>query len=174
MTPQANVPYVIFPEQDFKVSYSGLEFPATAGETAVVGARLVGAYAKTPVKRADHEFKLLIDKTNDCQYIYEDLYSAYDAGCSIGALRCMLVLDSNEYDWASYSLVEHMPEAYPYFIERSFVFSDEAAAVTSPTTNRTQNISTLHDLQGRRVTSQPRPGMYIREGKVVVVKYRPQ
>ena len=174
MTPQANVPYVIFPEQDFKVSYSGLEFPATAGETAVVGARLVGAYAKTPVKRADHEFKLLIDKTNDCQYIYEDLYSAYDAGCSIGALRCMLVLDSDEYDWASYSLVEHMPEAYPYFIERSFVFSDEAVAVTSPTTNRTQNISTLHDLQGRRITSQPRPGMYIREGKVVVVKNRPQ
>ena len=34
--------------------------------------------------------------------------------------------------------------------------------------------STLHDLQGRRVTSQPRPGVYIREGKVVVVKYRPQ
>ena len=35
-------------------------------------------------------------------------------------------------------------------------------------------LSATYNLQGRRVTSQPWPSMYIREGKVVVVKNRPQ
>ena len=32
------------------------------------------------------------------------------------------------------------------------------------------NTHTLYDLQGRRVTNQPRRGVYIRDGKKVVVK----
>ena len=34
-----------------------------------------------------------------------------------------------------------------------------------------QNIPTFFDLQGRRFTQQPQPGIYIRDGKKVVVKY---
>jgi hypothetical protein len=48
--------------------------------------------------------------------------------------------------------------------------NNEAVAVTSPFTNTTYNASTLYDLQGRRVTNQPRRGVYIRDGWKVVVK----
>ena len=167
--PQASVPYVIIPEQDFTISCSLKDLPATrvSGATAS-GAHLFGTFVKTPYHRKENEFTILLDQTDDCQYVYEDRHSIGDAGCTIGAMRAVLILDSSQYDWAAYGVTNHNPQ-YSNFLENHMVFNEETVGIPETLTHKSTD-NAAYNLQGRRLTTPPQSGVYVRDGRKVVIK----
>ena len=151
-TPQANTPYVIFPARDFEVDLSNYEqpgapedivipWPQGRGDDSVPYISLCGSYENRKIPNVGG-YMWLLDSTPDCEP-----NGPYDV--RVGGYRAYLVGASTD--------------------KPVFCFEGETSPVCSPYTMESVDESPF-DLQGRRVLGQPRPGLYIRDGRKQVVK----
>jgi hypothetical protein len=120
--PEANIPYVIIPSNDFEIDYSDMAAAEQTAETTVSGVSLKGFYSKHAYKRAENEYAVLLDKTLDCSYIFEGEHSYIDIGCTVGAMRAVLVIDESEFKGLEKD-VEHEKSLYDrWIIDKSVEF----------------------------------------------------
>ena len=163
--PKANTPYIIFPYKDFELSIEDYNFdrepesivlpwPEGSSLSNVQFATMYGSYKNEDIMRTyDVESIMLLDDSSDCDNNGMPVYGR------IGACRAYLVLLS----------------AWPYNIEVSYPITQFIRFAGEPTTIKgieatTSQTQSTYDLQGRRIDGQPRQGVYIRDGRKVVVK----
>ena len=170
--PEANVPYVIFPNEDFRVDYGSMVFPEEAGETVVDGARLKGVFSRTPFRGEGNGFGMLLDnlwlmdKSPDCEFIYTGEHSIDESGCIVGALHAVLLLEAE----AAVGLEHHWPLDYFAWQERSFVFNDNVTGMENPPMAGSRKDSTLrYNLYGQKVGTSYH-GLILQGGRKYLVK----
>lgn len=158
-TPRANVPYVIIPNNDFEIH--PCDYDILDAKPEIIRAEhpngssvsFIGSYQNRIIHYGQQgEYVDFVYMTPDCSYLYNEWGRSYNE-VRIGAFRACFHFYGT---WGT-----------PY----RFVFDGEESFVSTPTKHTADNsISSLYDLQGRPVTSQPRRGVYICYGRKVVVK----
>ena len=162
-SPKAQVPYVLFPEHEYTIKVDELrdlyrttfrahvatEIPADH-HGDYKSAELIGAYFSLDFDLATQKNDiLLLDDNPCCEYIiYEDNSIA---GARPGAFHAAL---------RTYG----MPKPI------KCIFNGETTEVTIPTIQNHGNAATVFDLQGRHLTQKPAKGVYIQDGKKVIVR----
>ena len=154
--PQANVPYVIFPERDFSLNVGDYDLknlpePGYVPFATVTDERLWGlhgSYQNINIHPCSVGSQLMLDSTPDC------VSGMGGSQPRIGVFRAYL-----QAKWDS--SIEY---ANPLLM-----FAGEPTAIEAIETT-TQQTQATYDLQGRRIDGQPRQGIYIRDGRKVVVK----
>ena len=150
--PKANVPYVIFPNQDFSIALSDY----LQGELSEAGyvpfydsadVREWGFFGTYESRDLPHieMFARFFDSTPDC-------HTDNSAPLRVGAFRAYLV---TTFSGMAYD-------------ELKCVFVGETTDITEAATGHTD--ARLFDLQGRRVQGTPQRGIYIRDGKKVLFR----
>jgi hypothetical protein len=166
--PQADVPYVIVPGEDFDIEYSSLFQPLEGKTTEVKGARLMGTYRDHYYTWGNGEYGLLPDFTPDCEYMLPQPHWTLDGGARVGANRALLVLDSSVYDWAGrYDFYDYArPLLVNNISNHVIVLSEEPpTGITEIPQATTSGNPVTYDLQGRRLQTPPSKGVYISGGK---------
>ena len=149
--PKANVPYVIFPAEDFVINLSDFdltslpqpEFVPAFPDDDNMPYGFYGTYNSTDI---DY-MATILDDTPDCVADVTKIRRA-------GAFRCYFYGVSN----LGYN-----------FKKENFVFVGEQTGI-SDVEQASQQAGTCFDLQGRRLNGVPQRGMYIRDGRKYVVK----
>ncbi|MBO4811501.1 MAG: hypothetical protein J5552_08040 [Prevotella sp.] len=153
-SPQANIPYVIVPETDFELKVSDYDRKDCVPEDVQFLAfgstmcYLRGSYFHRGFQFTENWSVWLVDKTLDCES------RGYWGGVHIGPFRAYFLFDF------SFSSTD---------VEMALVFEDIETGV-APNAMPMAESPTVFDLQGRRVQGQPRPGVYIRDGRKQVVR----
>ena len=141
-SPQANIPYIIFPDKDFVVDLKPLDLTKEAGKTSVNGIDFIGSYVNTDFGVFESEAFQFLDETPDVEN-----YGRYEGG-RIAALRAYLF-----GRW-------YIPQ---------IVYHDDSDGISSVVADNA--ISTnIYDLQGRRINGKPTKGVYIESGRKAVVR----
>ena len=134
--PQANVPYVLFADYDYRVDLDDMDLSITPGRIDIDSLSLIGSYCTT----VNTSYALYIDKSIDTNITPCTAMHAY-----LSAYYTLL------YD------------------DYSLVFDDSVTnAVQSIADVATPNV--IYDLQGRRLSAKPQKGLYIQNGRKIVVK----
>lgn len=155
--PKANTPYVIIPDHDFTISLSDYDltnlpqpgcvpFPDMTDSQPLWG--FYGSYQSVNITPFAVGSLRVLDSTPDC-----------DTGKNgnmprIGAFRAYLQVAGDP------GFQYETPKYY---------FADEPTGI-SDAVRLNDNNNVVHDLQGRRLMKQPRKGVYIRDGRKIVVK----
>lgn len=155
--PKANFPYVIFPDRDFSIGLSDYDlrnlpepgyvpFPDIYNDPRPWG--FYGSYQSANITPFAVGSLRVLDSTSDC-----------DAGKNgkeprIGAFRAYLQVAGDP---------AFLYEAPKYY------FAGEPTGI-SDAVRQSDNSNVVYDLQGRQLKKQPRKGVYIRDGRKVVVK----
>lgn len=149
LSPQANVPYVIFPDRDFFVDLSTLDLSIQAGKTSIPCVDFVGSFINYDFPTTDNQELIFLDETQDGGYeLYYDEFGGYYivGGGRIAALRACIIEDG----WYG----------------KDLVFHDGTSGIALSNCNKTTDVG-IYDLQGRRVTKMKR-GIYIKDGKKII------
>ena len=141
-SPQANVPYIIFPDKDFVVDLKPLDLTKQAGITSVNDVDFIGSYINTDFGMFESNAFQFLDETPDV----ED-YGRYKGG-RIAALRAYLF-----GRW-------YIPQ---------IVYHDDSDGVSSVVADNAISIN-IYDRQGRRINGKPTKGVYIESGRKAVVR----
>ena len=152
LSPQANVPYVIFPDTDFSIDLKPLDLTMEAGKTSIPYVDFVGSYINYDFPTTTNQELIFLDETPDCgfAYYYIELWDEWVVGGGrIGALRTCIIEDG----WYG----------------KELVFHDGTSDITT-TANDAVDDAAVYDLQGRRLTATPQKGIYIAKGKKIVVE----
>ena len=150
LSPQANVPYVIFPDMDFSIDLKSLDLTMKPGSTDIPGVAFVGSYINYDFPLTDNQELLFMDETPDWGLEYVDIYGWWFAGgCRIAALRACIIEDG----WYG----------------NDVVFHDNTNDITTIKNDTVEN-AVVYDLQGRQLTTTPQKGLYIVKGKKMLVK----
>lgn len=159
--PQANVPYVIFPYKDFELNVGDYDLQQEPGSIVVPYpderdypvpfAAIYGSYQNTDIlyTYTDQHTRFL-DLTPDCDTKDEPFMGR------IGACRAYMRLISPG--------LADLGMAFP-----NYVFSRNPTGIND-IVHQYDNVEGFYDLQGRQLKEQPRKGVYIRDGRKVVVK----
>ena len=161
--PKADIPYVLFPEQEFSIEF----FPFSHRVNTIYNARVT---TDKP-------------KIGDGVYKSAELLGTYfsrDYSISLERDNIILLDESScgEYIYHETGISGARQEAFhavlkTYGISSDYlkcVFSGEPTIVSMPTVQNLTNADSTYDLQGRRLTQKPQRGVYIQNGKKVVVK----
>ena len=164
-TPQANVPYVVFPNQDFEIHPSdydtqGIEPGSVRVSHPRGGAAsitFVGSYQSKMVYHGlEPESLFFVCLTPDCSYGMTDWGTISHQLGRIGAFRAYFHV---------YGVYHGIWTNAPY----SLVFNGEQTGIAAIARASDATIP-IFDLQGRRLTDTPPRGPYIRDGKKYVIK----
>ena len=152
-SPQANVPYVIFPDKDFTIDLKLLNLTLEAGKTSIDGVDFVGSYISYDFPTTDNQELFFFDETPDCgfEFYYSDFWNIWIFyGGRIGALKACIIQDG----WYG----------------NEVIFHDGTDGITTPGNDSTAD-TVVYDLQGRPVSSQHlRRGIYIVDGKKKIIR----
>ena len=148
LSPQANVPYVIFPDRDFFVDLSTLDLSIQAGKTSIPCVDFVGSFINYDFPTTDNQELIFLDETQDGGYEIsnDDFWGYYVVGGRIAALRACIIEDG----WYG----------------KDLVFHDGTSGIALSNCNKTTDVG-IYDLQGRRVTKM-KHGIYIKDGKKII------
>ena len=143
--PKANVPYVIFPNEDFSIDISGYNYSGIPAPDSVILIRqsssewygFCGSYCNT-----DFLIESMIRILDESSDSWNGLSTN---SVRIGAFRAYLVVPR-------YSM--------------NYVFEGGPTSISSMTS--TSRDPAIFDLQGRRILGEPKHGMYIQNGKKVM------
>ena len=151
--PQAHIPYIIVPNEDFSIDLSTLDLAGCYRDTVSVdGISFIGSYVSETFDYPDGFYIDFIDITHDCRF---------DEYCVIGALRAyLLVRWDDPYNQGGTRV--------PPLNKRGIVLRDYETGITSPLGETGE--ATLYDLQGRMLPSKPAQGIYIKNRQKVMVK----
>lgn len=149
--PKARVPYIIVPNEDFKIDISTLDCEGLyCDSTNIVGVSFIGTYNKKVFGYKDSFYYHILDSTPDCRdEVDEYLY--------VGPLRAFL-----EIDWRKNN--------HQNLEEMEVVLHEQPSLILEPSTSLLEAHSFIYDLQGRRLSGKPAKGLYIQNGKKVAVK----
>ena len=153
LQPQAHIPYIIVPNEDFSIDLSTLDLAGCYRDTVSVdGISFIGSYVSETFDYPDGFYIDFIDITHDCRF---------EESCVIGALRAyLLVRWDDPYNQGGTRV--------PPLNKRGIVLRDYETGITSPL--RETGEATLYDLQGRMLPSKPAQGIYIKNRQKVMVK----
>ena len=150
--PQAHIPYIIVPNEDFNIDLSTLDLVGCYRDTVSVdGISFIGTFVSEEFDYPDGFYIDIIDSTPDCRF---------DESCVIGALRAYLLVHWDDpYNQGGTRV--------PPLDKMGIVLRDYETGIASPF--RKTEEGSLFDLQGRRV-SNPQKGIYIKDGRKVLIK----
>jgi hypothetical protein len=153
LQPQAHIPYIIVPNEDFSIDLSTLDLTGCYRDTvSIAGISFIGSYVSETFDYPDGFYIDFIDITHDCRF---------DEYCVIGALRAyLLVRWDDPYNQGGTRV--------PPLNKRGIVLRDYETGITSPLGETRE--ATLYDLQGRMLPSKPAQGIYIENRQKVMVK----
>ena len=153
LQPQAHIPYIIVPNEDFSIDLSALDLAGCYRDTvSIAGISFIGSYVSETFDYPDGFYIDFIDITHDCRF---------EESCVIGALRAyLLVRWDDPYNQGGTRV--------PPLNKRGIVLRDYETGITSPLGETGE--ATLYDLQGRMLPSKPAQGIYIKNRKKVMVK----
>ena len=153
LQPQAHIPYIIVPNEDFSINLSTLDLAGCYRDTVSVdGISFIGSYVSETFDYPDGFYIDFIDITPDCRF---------EESCVIGALRAyLLVRWDDPYNQGGTRV--------PPLNKRGIVLRDYETGITSPLGETGE--ATLYDLQGRMLPSKPAQGIYIKNRQKVMVK----
>ena len=102
--PQARVPYIIIPNEDFSIDISALDLTGYRRDsTNIYGVSFIGTYVKDVIGYKDSYYYYTIDATSDCR---NDMnrYNVY-----VGSLRAFLQVDWRKHNnqWEKMQFVIH-------------------------------------------------------------------
>lgn len=153
LQPQAHIPYIIVPNEDFSIDLSTLDLAGCYRDTVSVDdISFIGSYVSETFDYPDGFYIDFIDITHDCRF---------EESCVIGALRAyLLVRWDDPYNQGGTRV--------PPLNKRGILLRDYETGITSPL--RETEEATLYDLQGRMLPSKPAQGIYIKNRQKVMVK----
>ena len=153
LQPQAHVPYIIVPNEDFSINLNSLDLAGCYQDTvSIAGISFIGSYVSETFDYPDGFYIDFIDITPDCRF---------DESCVIGALRAyLLVRWDDPYNQGGTRV--------PPLNKRGIVLRDYETGISMPSVSNKKN--TLFDLQGRKLQGKPTRGIYIENGKKILIK----
>jgi hypothetical protein len=153
LQPQAHIPYIIVPNEDFSINLRTLDLAGCYRDTvSVAGTSFIGSYVSETFDYPDGFYIDFIDITSDCRF---------DESCVIGALRAyLLVRWDDPYNQGGTRV--------PPLNKRGILLRDCETGITSPL--RETEEGAIFDLQGRKLQGKPSRGIYIENRKKVLVK----
>ena len=148
LQPQAHVPYIIVPDEDFSIDLSTLDLAGCYRDTVSVDdVSFIGSYVSETFDYPDGFYIDIIDTTPDCRF---------DESCVIGALRAyLLVRWDDPYNQGGTKV--------PPLEKLEVVLHDNGTGINN--INIKDN-GYIYDLQGRKLPSKPVQGVYIEDGKM--------
>ena len=152
LQPQAHIPYIIVPNEDFSIDPSTLDLEGCYRDTvSIEGVSFIGSYVSEAFNYQEGSYIDIIDTTPDCRY---------EESCVIGALRAyLLVRWDDPYNQGGTRV--------PPMNKLEIVLHDYGTGIASPF--RKTEDGAIYDLQGRKVAN-PRKGIYIKNGRKVLIK----
>ena len=158
--PKARTPYIIIPNEDFSIDLSKLELESLLSDTvSVKGAMFIGSYNSAEMNCQEGFYIDIIDSTPDCQADDSNQRKAI-----VGALRaCLIVCWDDPYTQGPTKGVTE---------KREIVLLDNPNDIESIHNSQfiIHNDDAVYDLSGRKVSSQLKKGLYIKDGKKILVK----
>lgn len=156
--PQAHVPYIIVPNEDFSIDPSNMDLEGLSCDTASIGdVSFIGSYVSKELEQQEGCNIQLIDTTPDCSISFSE--ETGKRAFLVGALRAYLTWD-DPYNQGGTRV--------PPLNKRGIVLRDYETGITSPLGETGE--ATLYDLQGRMLPSKPAQGIYIKNRQKVMVK----
>ena len=151
LQPQAHIPYIIVPNEDFSINLSTLDLAGCYRDTVSVdGISFIGSYVSETFDYPDGFYIDFIDITPDCRF---------DESCVIGALRAyLLVRWDDPYNQGGTRV--------PPLNKRGILLRDYETGITS-SLEETGKGAVIYNLAGQRL-SNPQKGIYIKKGKKVL------
>ena len=148
LQPQAHVPYIIVPDEDFSIDLSTLDLAGCYRDTVSVDdVSFIGSFVSEAFDYQDGFYIDFIDTTPDCRF---------DESCVIGALRAyLLVRWDDPYNQGGTKV--------PPLEKLEVVLHDNGTGINN--INIKDN-GYIYDLQGRKLPSKPVQGVYIEDGKM--------
>ena len=153
LQPQAHIPYIIVPNEDFSINLRTLDLAGCYRDTiSVAGISFIGSYVSETFDYPDGFYIDFIDITPDCRF---------DESCVIGALRAYLLVHWDDpYNQGGTRV--------PPLNKRGIVLRDYETGISMPSVSNKKN--TLFDLQGRKLQGKPARGIYIGNGQKILIK----
>ena len=153
VSPRARVPYIIVPKEDFKVDLNVLDLNGLYHDTiSIKGIWFIGTYKHERMDYLECHYIDIIDITSDC--CPEGPSSPMPI---VGALRAYLEVDYKTYPDPKWEMME-------------VVLHDKAVFLDLLKAQPSVNTGIIYNLQGRRLMKAPEKGLYIQDGKKVVIK----
>ena len=162
LQPQARVPYIIVPNEDFSIDPSTLNLEGlTQDVVSIEGISFIGSYVREELEQQEGSYIDIIDMTPDCTPLPGE---GQGERLFIGALRAYLIVRWDDpYNPGGTKGPEEKME---------IVLRDYGTGIDSLTPNPSPRRGELerrgeawYDLQGRRLSGKPARGIYIKEGK---------
>ena len=153
ITPRANVPYVLFPDQNFSIDVSGYDVSNISEDDLINNGNTVedwgfyGSYKNKDFLMGNSSIQIF-DSTPDC---WSGL-APYPA--RIGACRAYLVLGAYNVE------MKYEGPNYVFVGEPTSIFDITKAVDATP----------IYNLQGQQLQSKPEKRLYIQNGKKYIVK----
>ena len=153
LQPQAHIPYIIVPNEDFSINLRTLDLTGLSRDTvSIAGISFIGSYVSETFDYPDGFYIDFIDITSDCRF---------DESCVIGALRAYLLVHWDDpYNQGGTRV--------PPLNKRGIVLRDYETGISMPSVSNKKN--TLFDLQGRKIDKITQPGIYIGNGQKILIK----
>ena len=153
LQPQAHIPYIIVPNEDFSINPRTLDLTGLSRDTvSIAGISFIGSYVSETFDYQEDAYIDFIDITPDCRF---------DESCVIGALRAyLLVRWDDPYNQGGTRV--------PPLNKRGIVLRDYETGISMPSVSNKKN--TLFDLQGREIDKITQPGIYIGNGQKILIK----
>ena len=148
--PQARVPYIIIPNEDFSIDVSTLDFTGIwRDSTNIYGVSFIGTYVKDVIGYKDSYYYYTIDATSDCR---NDMnrYNVY-----VGSLRAFL-----QVDWRKHN---------NQWVKMQFVIHDNSTSISTTLAPLSENQRNNFNLQGQRIKTLQK-GLNIVDGKKILAK----
>ncbi|MBR4644323.1 MAG: hypothetical protein IKO73_04110 [Bacteroidaceae bacterium] len=159
--PKAKVPYIIVPSEDFSIDLSTLDLEGlTQASVSVGGVSFIGSYSHAEYNCEEGYYIDIIDKTPDCHVDDVNLRKA-----TIGALRAYLKV--NWDDPYGQGPTKGVRDKLEIVLEDN---PNSIAEVKSERVKSEKYDDDIYDLSGRRLSGKPAKGLYIQNGKKVMVK----
>jgi len=145
--PQARVPYIIIPNEDFSIDVSTLDLPGNRRDsTNIYGVSFIGTYVKDVIGYKDSYYYNTIDTTSDCR---NDMNKS---NVYVGSLRAFIQVRIWNHG-------EQMP----------FVIHTNSSSISTALVQKTKNSKNHYNFHGQRINGLQK-GLNIVEGKKVWVK----
>ena len=156
LQPQAHVPYIIVPNEDFCIAPGTLDLEGCYRDTvSIAGISFIGSYVSKTFDYQEGFYIEIIDTTPDCRY---------DESCVIGALRAYLLVHWDDpYNQGGTKV--------PPLERLEIVLRDDGTGIKSIDNGQLIMDNSVYDLSGRKIINGKLPqGIYIEEGKKRVAK----
>ena len=162
LQPQAHIPYIIVPNEDFSIDLGTLDLAGLGNDTVSIGGiSFIGSYDSETLNEPEGFYIDIIDTTPDCGFSTsaETGKEAY-----IGALRAYL-----QVSW---------DEPYNHGGSKSpgeklgITLKDHSTSIGAIQNSnfKIQNDNSIYDLSGRKLSGKLTNGIYIVDGKKVAIR----